>query len=439
MACCLPNREMSHMIKIEQYPISEGIQFRSIRDTRFKTLRIAVNFMLPLEKEMVAANALLPFLLSRASREYPDFTRLNERLAELYGAAIHADVRKLGEAQLLSIAIAGLADRYALDDENISAELSHLLCSILFDPPFVDGLFPKDGFEQEKRQTIEMIESDFNDKRVYSRLRCEQLMCDREAFGVSRYGSREDVTALQREEMTEVWNHVLHTARIEIMALGDCDPVPIYESFLQAFQKLDREPVAELKTEVLKEVTKPREFTDTMDVAQSKLVMGFRAGAAVPQDAVASTKLMTAVFGGSPSSKLFLNVREKLSLCYYCAARYDWNKGILMVESGVETENIDRAKTEILAQLDEIRTGKVTDEELLAAKLSISNGYRTVGDYLGGLENWYVSQAFCEKIQSPDEAAEEINSVTMEQVVQAANRVVLDTVYRMVGKGETEE
>ena len=195
----------------------------------------------------------------------------------------------------------------------------------------------------------------------------------------------------------------------------------------------------ELHTEIIKEVTKPREFSDTMEVAQSKLVLGLRAGAAVPQDAVASTKLMSAVLGGTPSSKLFLNVREKLSLCYYCASRYDWNKGIILIESGVETENIDRAQTEILGQLDEIRAGKVTEEELLAARLSVGNSYRTVGDYLGGLENWYVSQAFCEKIQSPEEAAEEINSVTMEQVVQAANRVVLDTVYRMVGKEEAEE
>lgn len=427
------------MIKTEEYPVTEGINFRSIQDTRFKTLRIAVNFMLPLEKETAAANALLPFLLSRASRECPDFTRLNERLSELYGAAIHADVRKLGEAQVLSIAAAGLADRYALEGESISAELSHLLCSILFDPPLVDGLFPEDGFEQEKRQTIEMIDSDFNDKRTFARLRCEQLMCDREAFGINRYGSREDVTALQREEMTKVWERVLRTARIEIMALGDCDPVPIYDSFLNAFKKLDRDPVPELHTEIIKEVTKPREFSDTMEVAQSKLVLGLRAGAAVPQDAVASTKLMSAVLGGTPSSKLFLNVREKLSLCYYCASRYDWNKGIILIESGVETENIDRAQIEILGQLDEIRAGKVTEEELLAARLSVGNSYRTVRDYLGGLENWYVSQAFCEKIQSPEEAAEEINSVTMEQVVQAANRVVLDTVYRMVGKEEAEE
>ena len=422
------------MIKLDQYPVMEGVQFRSIRDTRFKTLRIAVNFILPLEQETAAANALLPFLLSRASREYPDFTRLNERLQELYGAAVHADVRKLGEVQVLSVAAASLADRYTLNGESVSQEISKLLCSLLFDPPLENGLFPEEGFEQEKRQTIEMIDSDFNDKRTYARLRCEQLMCEKEAFGLNRYGSREDVVALERSEMTKVWERVLKTARVEIMALGDCDPVPVYERFLEAFQKIDRSPVPAFHTEIIKTVPEVREFTDTMSVAQSKLVMGFRAGAAVPADAVASTKLMTAVFGGTPSAKLFLNVREKLSLCYYCVSRYDWNKGIMMVESGVETENIEKARKEILAQLEEIRVGNITEEELQAAKLSMSNSYRTVGDYLGGLENWYITQAFCEKIKSPEEAAEEINSVTVEQVVQAAKDVTLDTVYQLVGE-----
>ena len=427
------------MMKMEQYPLMDGINFRSIRDTRFKTLRIAVNFMLPIEKSTAAANALLPFLLSRASREYPDFTRLNERLSELYGASLSADVRKLGEAQVLSIAASGLADRYAFEGESISSELSQLLCSVLFDPPLVDGLFAEDGFEQERRQTIETIDSDFNDKRTYARLRCEQLMCENEAFGINRYGSREDVLALRREELTNAWERVLKTARVEIMALGDCDPVPIFERFQEKFKSIQRDPVAHIQTEIIKTAEEPREFTDTMSVAQSKLVLGFRAGAAVPGDAVASTKLMSAIFGGTPSSKLFLNVREKLSLCYYCASRYDWNKGILLVESGVETQNIEKAQKEILFQLDEIRNENITDEEIEAAKLSVGNNYRTLGDYLGGLENWYVSQSFCETIQTPEEAAEEINSVTKEQVVQAAQNVVLDTVYRLVGEEGDEK
>lgn len=422
------------MTEIEQLTLCEGVNFRSIRDTRFKTMRIAVNFMLPIDQSTAAPNALLPFLLSRASREYPDYTKLGERLAELYGAALNADVHKLGETQVLAISAVGLADRYALEGESVSLELAKLLCSIVFDPPFVDGLFPQDGFDQEKRQTVEMIDSEFSDKRLYAKHRCEQVMCKDEAFGISRYGSREAILALDRPELTDTWQRILRTARVEVMVLGDCDPKAVREGFQAAFSKLQRGSVVSCGTEIIREVGEIKDVTEKMSIAQSKLVLGFRASAAEPVDDIAPTRLMTAMFGGTPHSKLFLNVREKLSLCYYCSARYDWNKGIILVESGVETENIDKAKAEILLQLDEMKKGNFDDEEMKAAKLSLSNNFRTIGDYLGGLENWYISQTFCKKIQTPEQAAEEIDTITRQQVIEAAGKVVLDTVYRLQGE-----
>jgi predicted Zn-dependent peptidase len=421
------------MVEIEQRSICNGVNFRSIKDTRFKTMRISVNFMLPIKKQTAATNALLPFLLSRASREYPDFTKLGERLAELYGAELNADVQKLGEAQVLAVCAVGLADRYALNGENISLELAKLLCSIIFDPPFENGLFPQDGFDQEKRQTVEMIDSEYNDKRIYAKQRCEQIMCANEPFGISRYGSREDILNVKRPELTDAWNYVLNNAKIEIMVLGDCNPQPVYEGFCKAFQALNRKSTADCHTEIVRDVSKVKDETEKQDIAQSKLVLGFRAGTAVPDENVMAVKLLSALYGGTPHSKLFLNVREKLSLCYYCSSRYDSNKGILFVESGVETQNIEKAKAEILLQLDEIKKGNFDDEEINSAKLSMCNSYRTLGDYLGGLESWYVSQTFQNKILTPEEAADEINSVTREQIIAVANKVALDTVYRLVG------
>lgn len=421
------------MVEIEQRSICSGVNFRSIKDTRFKTMRISVNFMLPIEKQMAAANALLPFLLSRASHEYPDFTKLGERLAELYGAELNADVQKLGEAQVLAVCAVGLADRYALNGENISLELSKLLCSILFDPPFENGLFPQDGFDQEKRQTVEMIDSEYNDKRIYAKQRCEQIMCANEPFGISRYGSREDILKVERPELTSAWKYMLQNAKVEVMVLGDCNPEPVYEGFCKAFQALNRKAVADCHTGVVRTVADVKDVTEKQNIAQSKLVLGFRAGTAVPEKNVAAAKLMVALYGGTPHSKLFLNVREKLSLCYYCSSRYDSNKGLIFVESGVETQNIEKAKAEILLQLDEIKKGNFDDDEINSAKMSMCNSYRTLGDYLGGMESWYVSQTFQNKIQTPEEAAEEISAVTREQIIDAANGVTLDTVYRLVG------
>ena len=424
------------MIGIEQRAICDGVNFRSIRDTKFKTMRISAHLIVPMSRQTAAENALLPFLLSRASREYPDFTKLGQRLAELYGASLNADVQKLGDLQVLSLSASGIADRYALEGEAISGELAKLLCSIFFDPPLVDGLFPEDGFEQEKRQTMELIDSEYSDKRTYARQRCEAIMCADEPYGVNRYGGKEDIARVERPALTAAWKRLLDTAKIELMVLGDCDPAPVYEGFRAAFETLGSRKTADCTTKVVRSAEKVNTVTEKMDVAQGKLVMGFRTGTATPDEEVPATRLMAALFGGTPNSKLFLNVREKLSLCYYCSASYNSMKGIMLVQSGVEVKNMERAKEEILRQLDEVKQGNFDESEVEAAKMSLCTSYRTLSDSLGGLENWYLSQTFASHSQQPEEAAAQINAVTRQEIIDAANRVTLDTVYCLVGNGE---
>ena len=424
------------MIGIEQRAICDGVNFRSIRDTKFKTMRISAHLIVPMSRQTAAENALLPFLLSRASREYPDFTKLGQRLAELYGASLNADVKKPGDLPVFSLSASGIADRYALEGEAISGELAKLLCSILFDPPLVDGLFPEDGFEQEKRQTMELIDSEYSDKRTYARQRCEAIMCADEPYGVNRYGGKEDIARVERPALTAAWKRLLDTAKIELMVLGDCDPAPVYEGFRAAFETLGSRKTADCTTKVVRSAEKVNTVTEKMDVAQGKLVMGFRTGTATPDEEVPATRLMAALFGGTPNSKLFLNVREKLSLCYYCSASYNSMKGIMLVQSGVEVKNMERAKEEILRQLDEVKQGNFDESEVEAAKMSLCNSYRTLSDSLGGLENWYLSQTFASHSQQPEEAAAQINAVTRQEIIDAANRVTLDTVYCLVGNGE---
>jgi predicted Zn-dependent peptidase len=427
------------MIGIEQRSVCDGVNFRSIKDTKFKTIRMSVNFMLPIQKSSAAPNALLPFLLSRASSEYPDFTKLGERLAELYGAEINADVQKLGDVQMLSISASGIADRYALNGESVSTELSKLLCSVIFDPPLENNLFPQDGFDQEKRQTIELIDSEYNDKRTYAKQRCEEIMCANEPYGIGRYGSKEEIKNLGREEVTQAWQYLIHNAKIEILVLGDCDPAPVFNGFYDAFHQLNKTTTVPCPTVNIKKADKVNEITEKMDVAQSKLVLGFRTATAISDAEMPAVKLMTAIFGGTPNSKLFLNVREKLSLCYYCSAQYISMKGIMLVQSGVETKNIERAKQEILIQLDEIKKGNFDDDEINAAKLSMCNSYRSICDSLGGMEAWYLSQTFINQIKRPEESAAIIMAVTRQEIIDAANNVTLDTVYRLLGSGEATE
>lgn len=424
------------MSEINQRVVCNGVDFQSIQSTNFKTMRISVHFMLPIDKNHISANAVLPALLCRASKEYPDYTKLSQRLSELYGASLNAEVQKLGDTQLLSISTVGLADQFTLNGESVSKELAELLCSIIFDPPFENGTFRQEDFNQEIRQTVELIDSEFNDKRIYAKHRCEEIMCSKEPYGIPRFGSKDAVRALQPNDLKEAWSYLIAHARIRIMALGNCNPDLVFQGFQTAFEKVDRSQVVTCSSDIITDVTEVKDISESMEVAQSKLVMGFRTQIAAPQKEIVAARLMTAMFGGTPHSKLFLNVREKMSLCYYCAARYNSNKGIMTVESGVETQNIEAAKNEILNQLEEMKRGNFTEEELQSAKLSICNSYRTIGDYLGSTESWYISQIFMPDTQTPEQAAEEISKVTREEIIAAAQKVTLDTIYRLVGTEE---
>ena len=426
------------MTGFERQTICDGVHFSSIRDDRFKTGRISATLLLPLCEDTAAANSILPFILRRSCRDYPDFTALNEKLSELYGAALRADVRKIGEVQALTISAVGIDDRYSLDGQSISAQLAQLLCNILFYPALSQGSFRKEDIEQERRQLIEQIDSEYNDKRIYAKMRCEQLMCEKEAFGVNRFGTREQVERLTASDVYDTWQRVLKTARVELMMLGNSDPAHACKGFESAFRNVQRERAGNCATEVIRTAQKVKEYNDSMEVAQAKLVLGLRAGVAVPDKDVMATRLMTALYGGTPHSKLFLNVREKMSLCYYCSSRYDRNKGIILVESGVEQLNIEKARAEIIRQLEEVQAGKFDDSELSAAKMSVANSFRTVSDFLSGLENWYINQIFDQKVSAPAESVQAVHAVTREEVIAAAKKVTLDTVYTLTAKEEVK-
>lgn len=414
--------------------LCSGVTLTAVQDAHYKTNRISCSFFLPLQAETASRYAILPRLLTRACESYPDFTRLNQRLSELYGARAGGAVRKIGEVQAVTVAISAIQDCYALDGEAVSGACADLLLEMLFHPALDGDVFRAEDVEQERRQLIEEIEAEFTDKRAYAKSRCEQLMCQGEAYGVDRLGSKETAQALTGREIAAAWREMLRSARVEIMLLGNMDTETISARFQQSFSALGRGEPAPCGTQTGKMPEKVREFTDRYDVAQAKLVLGFRTKTAEPGPDVMAMRLMAALYGGTAHSKLFLNVREKLSLCYYCSSRYDKNKGVMLVESGVEAANKEAAQKEILRQLEAVQAGDFTEEELQAAKLSVANSFRTMADSPAYLENWYITQAFDGAVLSPQEAAEAAEKVSKEQVVACANGVALDTVYLLTGK-----
>lgn len=416
--------------------ISDQVFFSSIIDKRYKTNRISVNLILPLAKETASVNALIPSLLRKGTRECPDFTELNKRLAILYGAYLGYNVTAVGDCQVMTLSAGAIDDFYALDGEPLLQQVSRLLADALLDPALENGVFRQEDVRLEKQSLIDLIESEINEKRYYALNRTVEIMCAGEPAGVNKYGYVEDVTAITPQAATDAYRRLIETARTEILFVGCGDPEPALETFRKAFEGVKRTPASFDTLRIHGEAGPCREQTDRMNVAQSKLVLGFRTGTAPTDDTLNALRLMLALYGGTPSSKLFLNVREKLSLCYYCAARPNVSKGIAFVDCGVEQENIEKAKDEILRQLDLIRTGEFTDEELRFARLSMVNSFRSVGDSAASVEGWYLAQVLYGTERSPEMEADAIGSVSRESVIAAAREMQLDTVYLLTGAKE---
>jgi len=391
---------------------------------------------MPLRRDTAAANALLPMVLRRGCRQYPDMTSLNRRLKELYGARLDGGVAKRGEVQIVTLYCEILSDKYALGGEKLAECGSGLLKSVIFDPILYNGCFRADDVEIEKRNLADIIDSQLNDKRYYASQRLKEEMCKSEAYGIYEYGTREDALKITPKLLYDVWLAMMASARVEILFVGDGDAAACKSMFSGAFSALIRKKTADCSTQVIKDVKEVRTITEHLPVSQAKLGLGFRAGTATPEADVAAMQLACTVLGGSPHSLLFLNVREKLSLCYYCFSRFERQKGLVFIESGIEEANAESAKEEILRQLEELKAGRFTEDDLSFAALSLENSYKELNDSLFSISGWYLGQAIAGHMRSPAQAAAEVAELQKETVVKTAQKITLDTVYLLAGEKE---
>ena len=416
--------------------IAEGIRFCSVKTDKFKTCRVNISLAMPLDKN-ASSRAILPFMFSRRCAKYPDYTSLNRVLDELYGAAVSAGVLKRGEAQVISFSMSAIDDRFALDGDKVALECTKLLADMIFDPLTEGESFPEDIIEQEKRLLVEAIENEQNDKRRYAMLRCEQLMFADEAYGVNRFGSVEDVKALTPDVVYAAWRDVLQKATVQITMVSSMDPQPIVDLIREKFSEIERHPV-EIKTLFVSGLPKPEYISESMPLKQGKLVMGFRTGMRSEEDMMPAMKVAVDIFGGGTYSKLFSVVREKMSLCYYCSAALFNSKGIVMVQSGIEDTNEEKAKNEIINQLRLTAEGEFTDEDFTSSIKSLTDSILGNSDTPEEITAWYASQILRNELKAPETYAKEIGSVDRAEVVRAAKTIMLDTIFMLKSSGEAE-
>ncbi|MDR1240829.1 MAG: insulinase family protein [Oscillospiraceae bacterium] len=413
--------------------ISEGINFSYIHCSKFKTSQISVTFFLPIEKETVSEYALLINVMGACCKKFPTYRLLNKRLEELYGAELCSGSSKEGDYQVLNLSICLLDDKFIADNSRNVYESAQLLCEVMFNPLVNGKEFESKVFEQEKRQLIELIESEKSDKRTWALLKCEEYMCSRQKCGIPKYGKISDIKKITPEKLYKFYEKLLSESRIEIMVLGNSNYEKIYEIFKENIIKIKRNLNFSFKTEIISNVNKICERHEKIEAEQCKLVMGFRTGIAEPCQTNGMI-LTSAFFGGVPTSRLFLNVREKMNLCYYCSSKYEKSTGNLFVESGVSIENLNKAKEEIINQLEVIKSGDFVESEIEDTKRYIIQKISSIEDSISTIAYWYVSQTPFGKTKTPNEFLEEISNVNKSDVINCANKIKLDTVFALVGK-----
>lgn len=421
-----------------KHKIAQGITLLSVNANRFKTNETAISLALPLKKETAAANALLINLLSRKCSAYPDMLSLNRKLAHLYGASLSGSVSKAGECQVIKLSLSALDDRFSLDGESISLECIKLLCSMLFKPHLDEnGNFYQEDIDAEKRILIEKIEAEENEKRTYVLRQAEKLMFENEPYSINRYGEAEQINALTADDIKTAWNNALGSAKILITVVGNTDIDEVKNHLTKCFSEVNRNYSEPADAVFVPECSNVKRKTERIDVKQGKLVLGFRVNLKPDDELTAAMKIFCDVFGGGPYSKLFANVREKMSLCYYCSARYTRQKSYIMIQCGCNEENMDKAVGEILNQLEIIKNGDFEDE-FNSSKMAIRDAVLSVNDTPDLLEYWYTAQITDGDFKSPEMSVKENSEVTPEQVRHCASLLSLDTVYKLAAPKEAE-
>ena len=398
---------------------------------KFKTSCLSAQFITPLRRETASYGALLPLVLQRGTMRCPDIQQLSAAMDQLYGAQINPTIRKRAECQCIGFVASVMDDSFAPQGEKLLEPTAALLGELLLDPVTRNGRYLPEYVDSERANLLDSIRSVRNDKRDWANLRLLQEMCAAEPYGVSRLGDEGSAQKITTHTLYRHGQQLLSDARLELLYCGSAEPQRVEDAVEQAFAALPRGQMEQLPPmQTFPAPETPRFVTEEMDVTQGKLSMGFRCGS----DDVPAMVLANLIFGGSSNSKLFLNVREKLSLCYYASSSYARSKKILTVSSGIEPKDYDRTLEEILHQLRQVQQGQWEPWELEGARSTALNSLRSVGDSQSALENFYMSRAAVDQQETPEELMQSLSAVTPERICAAAQSIRLDTVYFLRGK-----
>lgn len=414
---------------INRRKIADGVYFSSITDKRYKKNLISVAFSTQLSEDTATENVIVPVLLTKCNSKLPTYKAFNNKMSRLYASGIGGTAGRQYDLQTISFGAYYLDDIYALSGEKMTGIMTDILIDCLTSPVTENGVFSEKFVELEKKTVIDNIETAINDKRSYAIEHAMKTICKGEPASVCSYGTVEKAKLITPDSAYKAYRRMLETMPCEIICTGCSDFDGVAEKFAAAFEKAGRHDIENTTIALSPVKTQTEEVTERLTVNQSKLVLGFKSHS----DDDAALVLLQKIFGGTTSSKLFRNVREKMSLCYYCSAARNDLKGIMLVNSGVENENIKKTKEAVIDQLEEIKNGNFTNEDINFAEMAIKNDFKSVADSAGNVSNWYFDCIRKNDIVTPEEKLGRYLGVSKERIIAAAKSMVLDSVYVLTG------
>ncbi|WP_245805846.1 EF-P 5-aminopentanol modification-associated protein YfmF [Bacillus alkalicellulosilyticus] len=418
----------------EKTTTANGVAVHVVETNKYKTNTIVLMLKAPLEKDTVTKRAILPHILQSGTKTYPSRQQIRNFLDELYGATLSADVQKKGENHIISFRLEVANEKFIQDETPLFEQSIKMLSEIVLQPHTEGGTFPQSVFTNEKRSLKQRIQAVYDDKMRYANMRITEEMCKDEPFGISVYGEEEEVDGLTAEQIYSYYQELLTQDVIDLYVIGDVKEKDVQETVAKYFTLPQADRKREVNQPVQKEKVKEQTVLEEQDVKQGKLHIGYRTNTTFADKDYFALQVCNGLFGGFSHSKLFMNVREKESLAYYAASRYESHKGILMVMSGIEFSNFDKAVTIIKEQLEQMQKGEFTDQEIEQTKAMVKNQILETVDVPRALVEFLYHNVVSGYSRSVSDWLSEIDKVTKEDIIASAKKIELDTIYFLKGK-----
>ena len=432
------------MMLPNEYTLSGGMKLSAVKTDRFKTACLTVSIPTVADSVRSPLDTLLLAVLGRGTATYPTLRELNCRMDRLYDLTIFTRNYRMGDLQILGSGayfldpsfLPASEDQRAIEEENVRMLMDGLYAPLLG----ADGCFLESYTELEKTVQCDVIRDEKNQPGAYAEQRSRELTFASSPHGVSFYGTVAGVSSVTNRMLTERYQELLPHAPLRFFYVGSGEGERIAELIERTFCRENGQPMTDgglasatpsvCRTEAPREI---RRFEESLAVSQGKLVLTLSAGVDLRSSDLFTAMVYNEILGGSPMSKLFVNVREKKSLCYYCSSTFDFYKGYISIASGIRPENRTATEAEILLQIEEIRRGNVTERELQAAIRYLSSLYTSLYDSASAIENYFLSRGIYGVSCTPEECKRAIAAVTREDVIRFAERVLLDSVYFLRG------